>query len=130
MKNYCIAVRERGDKVYFLRQIRRGTTDKSFGIHVARLANLPESVLKRANKILKQLEKTGLSKQTSKIMSNSDATSDVNYGKQIGMFADDTSSIQVLSELRDLVVDRLTPIDALNILNNLQKKLRNGNDSK
>ena len=130
VKNYCIAVRERGDKVYFLRQIRRGTTDKSFGIHVARLANLPESVLKRANKILKQLEKTELSKQTSKIMSNSDATSDVNYGKQIGMFADDTSSIQVLSELRDLVVDRLTPIDALNILNNLQKKLRNGNDSK
>ena len=125
VKNYCVAVRERGNHVYFLRQIHRGTADKSFGIHVARMADLPESVLKRANEVLKLLEKTEVSKQTNKIMSNEKAQQEYNYGKQIGFFADDTNSIQVLSELRDIDISRLTPLDALNVLNNLQKKLTN-----
>ena len=121
IKNYCVAVKERGRDVFFLRKIMRGSADKSFGIHVARLAALPESLLTRAGKILRYLEKSEVSKQTKKIIDGS--VKDETHVQQIGMFADDTSSIQVLAELRDIDVSRLTPLEALNALDTLQKKL-------
>ena len=99
----------------------RGSADKSFGIHVARLAALPESLLTRAGKILRYLEKSEVNKQTKKIIDGS--VKDEAHVQQIGMFADDTSSIQVLAELRDIDVSRLTPLEALNALDALQKKL-------
>jgi len=124
IKNYCVAVKERGQDVYFLRKIVRGSADKSFGIHVARLAHLPESLLERSAKILRYLEKSEVNKQAKKIIEGS--VKEEVRAQQIGMFADDTSSIQVLAELRDIDVSRMTPLDALNALDALQKKLKNG----
>jgi DNA mismatch repair protein MutS len=121
IKNYCVSVKERGRDVFFLRKIVRGSADKSFGIHVARLAALPEPLLTRAAKILHYLEQSELNKQTKKIIDGS--AKDTARAQQIGMFADDTASVQVLRELRDLEVSRLTPLEALNALDALQKKL-------
>ena len=121
IKNYCVSVKERGRDVFFLRKIVRGSADKSFGIHVARLASLPEPLLTRAAKILHYLEQSELNKQTKKIIDGS--AKDTARAQQIGMFADDTASVQVLRELRDLEVSRLTPLEALNALDALQKKL-------
>ena len=127
--NYCIAVKEKGDGIVFLRKIVKGGADKSYGIQVARLAGVPEAVLVRADDLVKQLltaDITGAIEsiaKTPKKKAKSVRYDDVDL-EQISFF-DTVSDDDVLKELKELQVDSLTPIDALNELYRLQNKLKN-----
>ena len=112
VKNYNIAVKKRGDKMIFLRKIVPGATDDSFGIEVAKLAGLPNSVVSRAREILSQLELDGSAPVKTAIREPSD---------QISML--DLSAQQVSDALRSINVETLTPIEAMNELYKLKKML-------
>ncbi len=117
VKNYNIVVKEWGDEIIFLRKIREGPADKSYGIQVGRLAGLPDEVIGRAKEILDNLEKAELNEEgRPKLAHKADAVPQIN--QQLDLF----SSIPdpVLVELLDLDLARLTPIEALNKLYELQ----------
>ena len=114
VKNYNIAVKKRGDKMIFLRKIVPGATDDSFGIEVANLAGLPASVITRARQILKELESQDPQPAA---YSKAQAPAD----DQISMM--DLSSQQVSQALRQINVETLTPIEAMNELYKLKKLL-------
>ena len=120
IKNYNVSVKEVDNKVIFLRKLERGGSEHSFGIHVAKLAGMPKSIVKRANTILNQLEtdnrQQGISsKPTAEIASNRD-------GMQLSFFQlDDPVLCQVRDEILNLDVNNLTPIEALNKLNEIKK---------
>lgn len=122
IKNYCIAVKEQGDDIIFLRRIIRGGADKSLGIQVAKLAGLPAPVIDRAKKILAQLEEADINNQKAKKKSKRYETSD-NSIKQLNIFESRPSEIE--KELMDLDVLNITPMDALVILHRLVQKVRN-----
>ena len=107
IKNYSVAVKEKGEDVIFLRKIIEGGTDESYGIHVAKLAGVPRTVVTRANKILSSLEKNGV-----KIKEEKESKKQVDG--QMDLFNMKLSDIA--SELDKINVNELTPIDALNIL--------------
>ena len=123
IKNYNVSVKEVDNKVIFLRRLERGGSEHSFGIHVAKLAGMPKSIVKRANTILNQLEtdnrQQGISsKPTSEIASNRD-------GMQLSFFQlDDPILCQVRDEILNLDVNNLTPLEALNKLNEIKKIVR------
>ena len=123
IKNYNVSVKEVDNKVIFLRKLERGGSEHSFGIHVAKLAGMPKSIVKRANTILNQLEtdnrQQGISsKPTSEIASNRD-------GMQLSFFQlDDPVLCQVRDEILNLDVNNLTPLEALNKLNDIKKIVR------
>ena len=123
IKNYNVSVKEVDNKVIFLRKLERGGSEHSFGIHVAKLAGMPKSIVKRANTILNQLEtdnrQQGISsKPTSEIASNRD-------GMQLSFFQlDDPILCQVRDEILNLDVNNLTPLEALNKLNEIKKIVR------
>ena len=123
IKNYNVSVKEVDNKVIFLRKLERGGSEHSFGIHVAKLAGMPKSIVKRANTILNQLEtdnrQQGISsKPTSEIASNRD-------GMQLSFFQlDDPILCQVRDEILNLDVNNLTPLEALNKLNDIKKIVR------
>ena len=123
IKNYNVSVKEVDNKVIFLRKLERGGSEHSFGIHVAKLAGMPKSIVKRANTILNQLEtdnrQQGISsKPTAEIASNRD-------GMQLSFFQlDDPVLCQVRDEILNLDVNNLTPIEALNKLNEIKKIVR------
>ena len=110
VKNYNIAVKKRGDKMIFLRKIVPGATDDSFGVEVAKLAGLPNSVVTRARQILQELERENPQKQTVILREQED---------QVSML--DLSSQQVCDALRAISVETLTPIEAMNKLYELKK---------
>ena len=112
MKNYNIAVKKRGDKMIFLRKIVPGATDDSFGVEVAKLAGLPNSVVNRARQILAELE----SQQPAPAVVNTAAPTD-----QISML--DLTSQQVCAALEGITLETLTPIEAMNELYKLKKML-------
>ena len=120
IKNYNVSVKEVDNKVIFLRKLERGGSEHSFGIHVAKLAGMPKSIVKRANTILNQLEtdnrQQGISsKPTAEIASNRD-------GMQLSFFQlDDPVLCQVRDEILNLDVNNLTPLEALNKLNEIKK---------
>ena len=120
IKNYNVSVKEVDNKVIFLRKLERGGSEHSFGIHVAKLAGMPKSIVKRANTILNQLEtdnrQQGISsKPTAEIASNRD-------GMQLSFFQlDDPVLCQVRDEILNLDVNNLTPLEALNKLNDIKK---------
>ena len=120
IKNYNVSVKELDGKVIFLRKLERGGSEHSFGIHVAKLAGMPKSIVKRANTILNQLEtdnrQQGISsKPTAEIASNRD-------GMQLSFFQlDDPVLCQVRDEILNIDVDNLTPLEALNKLNEIKK---------
>ncbi len=120
IKNYTVSVKEVDNKVIFLRKLERGGSEHSFGIHVAKLAGMPKSIVKRANTILNQLEtdnrQQGISsKPTAEIASNRD-------GMQLSFFQlDDPVLCQVRDEILNLDVNNLTPLEALNKLNEIKK---------
>jgi len=123
IKNYNISVKEENNKVIFLRKLVRGGSEHSFGIHVAKMAGMPQSIVKRANEILKQLEtdnrKTGIAKPVKKLSSERE-------GYQLSFFQlDDPVLSQVRDEINNLDVNNLTPIEALNKLNEIKRILRN-----
>jgi len=112
VKNYHVAVKEEGNDLMFLRKIIPGATDKSYGIHVARLAGIPLKVTQRAREILKEVE-------------NGSAISGRDSAKytQLMLFEPDTAKESpVVGELKKLNVDAMTPLEALNALAELKKK--------
>ena len=119
IKNYNVSVKEVDNKVIFLRQLERGGSEHSFGIHVAKMAGMPKSIVKRANDILHQLEKDnrqqGIAKPTAEIASGRD-------GMQLSFFQlDDPVLCQVRDEILNLDVNNLTPLEALNKRNDIKK---------
>ena len=123
IKNYCIAVREEGEDVIFLRKIMRGGADGSYGIQVAKLAGLPRSVTDRAKELLRELEEADISKKKSRRMKK------VLEGQVEFFIPEDNegkTAKEVLEELISVDISTLTPLDALNILYRLQLKARKG----
>ena len=123
IKNYNVSVREVDNKVIFLRKLERGGSEHSFGIHVAKMAGMPKSIVKRANEILKQLEsdnrQQGISgKPLAEVSEN-------RGGMQLSFFQlDDPILCQIRDEILHLDVNNLTPIEALNKLNDIKKIVR------
>ena len=131
VNNYCIAVKEKGDDIIFLRKIIKGGADKSYGIQVARLAGVPESVTNRAKEIVEELIQTDITgrikdiavrgqepvRQKAKHYDEVDLT-------QMSLF-DTVKDDDVIREIKELDLAHLTPIDALNTLYQLQNKLKN-----
>lgn len=119
IKNFNVSVKEIDNKVIFLRKLVPGGSEHSFGIHVAKMAGMPQSIVKRANSILKQLEsdnrKQDISKPISDITENRE-------GYQLSFFQlDDPILSQVRDEIKTLDVNNLTPVEALNKLNDIKK---------
>ncbi|MBR6320124.1 MAG: DNA mismatch repair protein MutS [Prevotella sp.] len=120
IKNYNVSVREVDGKVIFLRKLERGGSEHSFGIHVAEIAGMPRSIVKRANVILKQLESEnaqvgGAGKPTAEIAASRE-------GMQLSFFQlDDPVLCQIRDEILGLDVNNLTPVEALNKLNDIKK---------
>jgi DNA mismatch repair protein MutS len=130
VNNFCIAVKEQGDDIVFLRKIIKGGADKSYGIQVAKLAGIPDMVIDRAKEISAQLLDNDITEKVQNIEVNvkNEKHKPVKYDEvdleQISLF-DTVKDEDVLQELKDLDVSNLTPIDALNTLYRLQNKLKN-----
>ena len=119
VKNFNVSIKEVGNKVIFLRKLVRGGSNHSFGIHVAGMAGMPKSVIKRAEQILVKLEggkdKESLAKPLSEIGENRE-------GIQLSIFQlDDPVLKQIRDEIIGLNINNLTPIEALNKLNEIKK---------
>ena len=130
VNNYCIAVKEKGDDIVFLRKIVKGGADKSYGIQVARLAGVPDMVIDRAKEIVNQLSDNDITEKVQSIEINvkNEKHKPVRYDEvdleQISLF-DTVKDEDVLQELQEIDVSNLTPVDALNTLYRLQNKLKN-----
>ncbi len=149
VNNYCIAVKEQGDDIVFLRKIVKGGADRSYGIQVAKLAGVPESVLKRAKEIVKELAENDIADKTQKLVKEIEQKPQkeepeaavFEKGKekrgkkkkrgntaQLSMFdLEDCgvpSSEDIIMELRELNLNNVTPIKALNLLYELQEKIK------
>ena len=121
IKNYNVSVKEVGNKVIFLRKLVPGGSEHSFGIHVAKMAGMPKSIVSRAGEILKQLEKENRQEGIAPKAASAHATPAAE-GYQLSFFQlDDPVLSQVRDEIRDLDVDNLTPIEALNKLNDIKR---------
>ena len=121
IKNYCISVKEHGEDVIFMRKITRGGADKSFGVHVARLAGIPHPVIVRAHEIQARLEVSDINQNT--IGQNILGDSNENRkNQQVDMF--EYRKMEIIQELQELDVMALTPIDAMNKLFLLREKAR------
>ena len=131
VNNYCVAVKENGDDIVFLRKIVKGGADKSYGIQVAKLAGLPDMVVDRAKEILNSLVDSDITEKVQAITPmTADKTAErvphydeVDLG-QISLF-DTVKDEDVLKELGDIDIPNLTPMDALNTLYRLQNELKN-----
>ena len=123
IKNYCIAIKEKGDDIIFLRKIIRGGADGSYGIQVAKLAGLPQLVIDRAKELLKELEDADISKQRAR-------RKKPKLDGQVELFIpqgnEEKMGKEVLEELKTLDVSAITPLDAMNVLYRLQQKTRKG----
>ncbi len=147
VNNYCIAVKEQGEDIVFLRKIVKGGADKSYGIQVAKLAGVPDSVLKRAREIVDELSKNDIAEKAklikksdesfhqpeeSLVLENADSTlhtskirkKHADLPDQLSLF-DYNSNEDVLLELRELDMNEITPMDAMNKLYQLQMKVKN-----
>ncbi len=131
VNNYCIAVKEKGDDIIFLRKIVKGGADKSYGIQVARLAGVPESVTSRAKEIVEELVQADITTRIKDIAVQGGEKPKIkakHYDEvdlaQMSLF-DTVKDDDVIQEIEDLDLANLTPIDALNTLYQLQNKLKN-----
>jgi DNA mismatch repair protein MutS len=132
VNNYCIAVKECGDDIVFLRKIIKGGADKSYGIQVAKLAGVPDMVIDRAKEIVEQLSDNDITEKVQNIAvgtkNDIKAKKQPKYDEvdiaQMSLF-DTVTDEDVLKELMDIEVTTLTPLDALNTLYRLQNKLKN-----
>ena len=131
VNNYCIAVKEKGDDIVFLRKIVKGGADKSYGIQVAKLAGVPDSVILRAKEIVQELVDTDIAGRVKDIAVHGSETKkkktkllDEVDMAQMSLF-DTVKDDDVLEELRNLDISNMTPMDAMNCLYQLQNKLKN-----
>jgi len=119
IKNYNVSVKELNRKIIFLRKLVRGGSEHSFGIHVAKMAGMPKSVVERASKILVDLEKT---RDNSDLAKNVETIAQQREGYQLSFFQlDDPVLSQIKDEISSLNINNLTPMDALNKLNEIKK---------
>jgi len=130
VNNYCIAVKEKGDNIVFLRKIIKGGADKSYGIQVAKLAGVPDSVIQRAKELVEELSNADITIKAHEIANAGTVKKAVNKKldevdlTQISIF-DTVKDDDILKELKDMDLAIFTPIDALNTLYSLQNKLKN-----
>lgn len=118
IKNYNVSIRELADKVIFLRKLVKGGSEHSFGIHVARMAGMPKSVVARANEILKELEDT---RQDNKLAKPTGELASHRSGYQLSFFQlDDPVLKQIRKEIMGIDINTLTPLEALNKLNEIR----------
>ena len=129
--NYCIAVKEQGDDIVFLRKIVKGGADKSYGIQVAKLAGVPDSVINRAKELVEQLVDSDLTARTREIAEGIAPAGHKPVPKpddvemsQLTLF-DTVREDDIIEELKNLELGNMTPIDALNTLYRMQMKLKN-----
>lgn len=131
VNNYCIAVKEKGDDIVFLRKIIKGGADKSYGIQVAKLAGVPDMVIDRAKEILAELVDKDIMERVQNISvpqkndskNKVESISEMELN-QLSLF-DTVKDEDVLEELKGIDISTLTPLDALNTLYRLQSKLNN-----
>jgi DNA mismatch repair protein MutS len=122
VKNYNVAIRELNNRVIFLRKLKRGGSEHSFGIHVARMAGMPRSVVSRADEILKELELGHQKKELAKPVAG---LADHREGLQLSIFQlDDPVLKQIRDEILEIDINNLTPVEALNKLYNIKKLLK------
>jgi DNA mismatch repair protein MutS len=122
VKNYNVSIKELNNKVIFLRKLKRGGSEHSFGIHVARMAGMPKSVVSRADEILKELEQSESKKDLSKPIAD---LAGHREGMQLSIFQlDDPVLKQIRDEILEIDIDNLTPVEALNKLYNIKKLLK------
>ncbi len=131
VNNYCIAVKEKGDDIVFLRKIVKGGADKSYGIQVAKLAGVPDPVINRAKEIVEELVTADITGKVKDIAVQGSETKKKTQKKldevdltQFSLF-DTVKDDDVLNELKELDISHMTPMDAMNKLYQLQNKLRN-----
>ena len=142
--NYCIAVKEQGEDIVFLRKIVKGGADRSYGIQVAKLAGVPETVLRRARELVEQLSDNDITAKAKEIEVETEELPEYPYGveqqtahkhkrkkkenmEQISLFDASNTNIKmddIILELHDLDLSEITPIDAMNILYRMQMKLK------
>ncbi len=132
VNNYCIAVKEKGDDIVFLRKIVKGGADKSYGIQVAKLAGVPDSVIERAKELAEELSNADITEKVSEIKADTGARKKAKKVKKYDQVDVEQMSLfetvreeDILKELGEIDVGHLTPIDALNTLYRLQQKLKN-----
>lgn len=131
VNNYCIAVKEKGDDIVFLRKIIKGGADKSYGIQVAKLAGVPDTVIERAKELAEELTNADITvrvQESSAEAQKAKKAKPKHYDQvdmdQMSLF-DTVSDSDVLKELEEIDVSNLTPIDALNTIYRLQNRLKN-----
>ena len=118
IKNFNVSIKELKDNVLFLRKLVEGGSEHSFGIHVAKMAGMPQQVINRANKILKQLEKSHSSEELT------DKVKSLNNDMQLSFFnLDDPLLEQIKEEIVNIDIDTLTPVEALMKLNEIKRML-------
>jgi DNA mismatch repair protein MutS len=122
VRNYNISIKEFNNKVIFLRKLKRGGSEHSFGIHVAKMAGMPRSVVSRADEILKELEQSHEKQELAKPIAD---LASHREGLQLSIFQlDDPVLKQIRDEILDMDIDNLTPVEALNKLYNIKKYLK------
>lgn len=130
VNNYCIAVKENGDDIVFLRKIVKGGADKSYGIQVAKLAGVPEMVIDRAKEILEDISDNDIMEKVQNISVDQKGTSrkavhyDAMDTEQLSFF-DTVKEEDIMKEIEELDISNMTPVDAMNTLYHLQSKLKN-----
>ena len=134
VNNYCIAVKEKGDDIVFLRKIVKGGADRSYGIQVAKLAGVPDMVIDRAKEIAQNLSEYDIASKVQEMLSGKDKKAGKNVQKvkhyddvdlaQMSLF-DTVRDEDVIKELQSIDVSNMTPMDALNTLYKLQNQLKN-----
>ena len=117
VNNYCIAVKEKGDDIVFLRKIVKGGADKSYGIQVAKLAGVPDPVISRAKELVEELSAADISLKPKALPAEPEM-------EQISLFDTDKDD-DIITELREMDLSNMTPIDALNTIYRLQNKVKN-----
>ena len=128
VNNYSIAVKEKGDDIVFLRKIVKGGADKSYGIQVAKLAGVPDSVICRAKELVEELSDADITAAVKDLTSSSKKKQKIVYDQvdmaQMSLF-DTVQDNDIVEEIRNLDMSHLTPMEAMNILYNLQNKIQN-----
>src|SRR5512133_3684829 len=119
VKNYNVSIMELDNRIIFLRKLKRGGSEHSFGIHVARMAGMPKSVVGRADEILKELEQSHNKQELAKPIAD---IAGHREGMQLSIFQlDDPVLKQIRDEILEIDIDNLTPVEALNKLYNIKK---------